>query len=340
MYWNYDLEDGAHEVSFKLLNRRHNVNIKADKVIYYVKDDTPVVPTLQPIIFNKWGDGFNNGTSLDFDNDGIHDLFICGGNIGGRVLQGQGLATRNAYREVAAKGDIGNVDFIASAFPVDFNADGYMDIVAFDSEPSGHTDDDGGPEGIFLGDGAGKFTIAPTTVYESDGTTIDESFNWTWIKSGDVADFNNDGRLDLVVCSDKEGYNCILVNGGTDSAGKTKFTKQSYDTTAKYTIVNSSWDNCMGYVKAYDMNSDGYMDFFHHLAKLGENCSRMFRKLEWYDSTVELPFENITVTVPSGYKDILTTQYGDWHTEIKGTSMHGYPFYKSQMEYFKYLGKM
>jgi lipopolysaccharide cholinephosphotransferase len=84
----------------------------------------------------------------------------------------------------------------------------------------------------------------------------------------------------------------------------------------------------------------GFMDFFHHLAKLGENCSRMFRKLEWYDSTVELPFENITVTVPSGYKDILTTQYGDWHTEIKGTSMHGYPFYKSQMEYFKYLGKM
>ena len=270
VYWNYDLEDGAHEVSFKLLNPRHNVNIKADKVIYYVKDDTPVVPTLQPIIFNKWGDGFNNGTSLDFDNDGIHDLFICGGNIGGHVAQGQGLATRNAYREVAAKGDIGNVDFIASAFPVDFNADGYMDIVAFDSEPSGHTDDDGGPEGIFLGDGAGKFTIAPTTVYESDGTTIDESFNWTWIKSGDVADFNNDGRLDLVVCSDKEGYNCILVNAGTDSTGKTKFTKQSYDTTAKYTIVNSSWDNCMGYVKAYDMNSDGYMDFFLSGATKGE----------------------------------------------------------------------
>lgn len=54
----------------------------------------------------------------------------------------------------------------------------------------------------------------------------------------------------------------------------------------------------------------------------------------------KLPFESMTVTAPAGYKDILTTQYGDWNTAVKGTSGHGYPFYASQMEYFKFLGKM
>ena len=36
IYWNYDLEDGDHEVSFRLLNPSGDVNIKANRVIYYV----------------------------------------------------------------------------------------------------------------------------------------------------------------------------------------------------------------------------------------------------------------------------------------------------------------
>ena len=35
IYWNYDLKDGSHEVSFRLLNPHEGVNIKADRVIYY-----------------------------------------------------------------------------------------------------------------------------------------------------------------------------------------------------------------------------------------------------------------------------------------------------------------
>ena len=261
VYWNYDLEEGPHEVTFKLLNPRSKVNIKANRVIYYVSDDTPVVNTIQPLLFQNWGDGFNNGMSADFDNDGIHDLFVCGGNMGGHILKGTGEASKKAYKEVADIGDIGNIDFLASIYPVDFNGDGNIDLVAFDSEPSGLTADDNGPEGIFFGNGNGHFSIAQTSVYEADGITIDNNFNWTWIKSGDVADFNNDGKLDLVVCSDKQGYNCILINTGIDNSGKVVFKKVSYDSNNKYTILNSSWDCCMGYVRAYDFNSDGYMDF-------------------------------------------------------------------------------
>lgn len=261
IYWNYDMADGAHEVTFKVLNPNAQANIKANRVIYYVADDTPVVPTLQPIVFNSWGDGFNTGTSGDFDGDGIHDLFLCGGNMGGHVLKGTGEASAAAYQEVGNIGDIGNVDFLATAYPVDFDGDGILDIVAFDSEPSGHTADDGGPEGLFLGDGTGAFHIAPTAVYEADGTTLDEGFNWTWIKSGDVADFDNDGKLDLVVCSDKTNYNCLLLGMGRDTNGTILFKKKNYDNRRRYTIQNTSWDHCMGYVKAYDFNSDGYMDF-------------------------------------------------------------------------------
>ena len=40
IYWNYDLDDGIHEVSFRLLNPLKGANIKADRVIYYVSDET------------------------------------------------------------------------------------------------------------------------------------------------------------------------------------------------------------------------------------------------------------------------------------------------------------
>ena len=230
-------------------------------MIYYVEDDTPVVPTLQPITFNNWGDGFNNGASADFNNDGIHDLFLCGGNMSGHVLQGTGIGSEEAYHEIASIGDIRNVDFQATVSPVDFDGDGVIDLVAFDSEPSGLTADDGGPEGIFLGNGQCAFHIAPTKVYKADGETIDTSFKWIWMKSADVADFNNDGRLDLVVCSDKPVHNCVLLGMGQDESGAYCFRKSDYDTKRRYTIQNSAWDRCMGYVKAYDFNSDGFMDF-------------------------------------------------------------------------------
>ena len=39
VYWNYDLADGPHRVEFKLSNPREDVNIKAHRIIYYVKDN-------------------------------------------------------------------------------------------------------------------------------------------------------------------------------------------------------------------------------------------------------------------------------------------------------------
>ena len=43
---------------------------------------------------------------------------------------------------------------------------------------------------------------------------------------------------------------------------------------------------------------------------------------EWFADSVELPFENITVTAPVGYEQVLTKQFGDWRTPVQNTAYH------------------
>ena len=38
LYWNYDLKNGKHRIEFRLLNPRKDVNIKANRIIYYEKN--------------------------------------------------------------------------------------------------------------------------------------------------------------------------------------------------------------------------------------------------------------------------------------------------------------
>lgn len=48
---------------------------------------------------------------------------------------------------------------------------------------------------------------------------------------------------------------------------------------------------------------------------------------ECYDNTLTMPFENFTIHVPTGYDEILTAEFGDYMTPVRGTAEHGYPFY-------------
>ena len=50
-------------------------------------------------------------------------------------------------------------------------------------------------------------------------------------------------------------------------------------------------------------------------------------KKECYDYTTELPFENMNITVPQMYDEVLRAEYGDYMTPVVGTADHGYPFY-------------
>lgn len=50
---------------------------------------------------------------------------------------------------------------------------------------------------------------------------------------------------------------------------------------------------------------------------------------EWYDKTIELPFENMKIKVPYEYDKVLTAQYGDYHQYCYDGALHEYPFYKN-----------
>lgn len=45
-------------------------------------------------------------------------------------------------------------------------------------------------------------------------------------------------------------------------------------------------------------------------------------KRSWYDETVYLPFDEMTVPCPQNYEDVLTSKYGDWKTPCGGV-LHG-----------------
>ncbi len=89
--------------------------------------------------------------------------------------------------------------------------------------------------------------------------------------------------------------------------------------------------------------------------KLGERMSMMYREeeakcvalmpdyasgrpndiypKEWYASSIDMPFEHITVPVPVGYHEILKIKYGeDYMTPKNCSGGHDYPFYKKQYE--------
>lgn len=46
-------------------------------------------------------------------------------------------------------------------------------------------------------------------------------------------------------------------------------------------------------------------------------------RAEWFDETVYLPFDNMKLPCPKEYEKLLTCEYGDWRTPIKGASLHG-----------------
>ncbi len=56
-------------------------------------------------------------------------------------------------------------------------------------------------------------------------------------------------------------------------------------------------------------------------------------KRKWYDETIELPFEETTISCPKMYEEILTKQYGDWRTPIYNASMHEMYIYDVETPY-------
>ncbi len=69
---------------------------------------------------------------------------------------------------------------------------------------------------------------------------------------------------------------------------------------------------------------------------------RWVRRKEWYDETIWVDFEMIQIPIPARYHELLTNEYGDYMTLVKGTACHGEMIidpYKSYKEYVRKLKK-
>lgn len=52
--------------------------------------------------------------------------------------------------------------------------------------------------------------------------------------------------------------------------------------------------------------------------------------VNYFESVIEVPFENTTIPIPAAYDKILSKEFGDYMTPVRETAGHDYPYYKSQ----------
>lgn len=78
------------------------------------------------------------------------------------------------------------------------------------------------------------------------------------------------------------------------------------------------------------------LDYFANMAIMEKPVPRA---KEWYNTTIQMPFETMQISVPIVYTAVLENRFGPKYVElVRESSAHGYPFYRKQEEYFKFLG--
>ncbi len=148
-------------------------------------------------IRNDYGRG-RDAQWVDYDKDGRLDLYVS--NLGSRNLLFRNLGN-GAFEETASRAGLdltGHTHFVWA----DFNGDGHPDILFSN------------PERLFLNDGKGRFsdvTEASGVQHARRYTSLKDAMFWG--SGAAVADFNNDGSLDLFIASGIGGGESRLLEG-------------------------------------------------------------------------------------------------------------------------------
>lgn len=233
----------------------------ADAGLYHGNTPLPI------LITHKWASQLNNIVSVDLFNDGKKEIFLAGrdDNFGNRHM----WLLRNVDGEWTEIENPLNCADKAAYNVCDFNGDGKMDLVLFeDNLPNGDEINNNSyynDKGIYLGNGDGTFQKLEVEVvdgYKYLPDNFNEDFyNIYMLRSGAVADFNNDGLLDIVGIG-RDQNNVVLLNQGVND-GVVEMLPIYFDDG-----INEGYSDEMrgrsfdaGFVMTADFNNDGFADF-------------------------------------------------------------------------------
>lgn len=96
------------------------------------------------------------------------------------------------------------------------------------------------------------------------------------------------------------------------------------------------------YFKQLEIDKTKYKDiktsYIANLYKLiNNNPEKLVWKKEWFNTSLEVPFEFTTIRVPIGFEDYLLSTYGNWKEFVIGDTTHGNIIFDTDHSYKEYL---
>lgn len=169
----------------------------------------------------------------DVNHDGFDDLFFVDYDnfLENRLLINNGDETFTDETTSRLSPAIASVGFGTSGAIVDFNLDGFNDILVLESGLMRFIQNDG--NGFFLQNNQVQ-TLANSAVYMFE-----------------LADFNNDGRMDIYITDDSQDY--VIFNNSTNANGTVSTSVQTHVNSNRTTGFN-------GNTHPADVDDDGWID--------------------------------------------------------------------------------
>ncbi len=216
---------------------------------------------------HDYGTQCGNIVAADLTNDGQMELVIAA-EQGFSRSRPRWILKKNTDGKWSDIGNPLNCALRPSLSICDFNGDGTMDIVCFENPLPSDTEirqnKYSNDKGIFLGNGDGTFQRLDVSIIEPRvglPSNFSKPFgNIYLIRSGAVADFNNDGLPDIVGIGVTEN-NVVLLNKGIEG-NEVKLKPIYFDDG----IISGSNERrgrsfSDGFVVTADFNNDGFCDF-------------------------------------------------------------------------------